>query len=207
MNEAPREPEMIDMETIERYAGEVLAEVPSWIWDGESLPIPVEEIVDSCFNLHVRDVEDLTQAPNCPAATPESLSGLLLTDRREIWVNAAEAREWPPRRRFTIGHELGHWIMHRSNQQALFCRKVAVSPEEEPPADLATDIATAVEKPPLPVPEAEANAFAAALLMPGDLMRHHFSDSGGDFHQMCRRFNSSEAAMGRRLHQTIPRLK
>ncbi len=207
MSGAAKEPEMVDIETIERYAGEVLAKVPSWIWDGRSLPVPVEEIVDSCFNIHVRDVEDLTQAPNCPAATPASLSGLLLTDRREIWVNAAEAREWPPRRRFTIGHELGHWVMHRSGQQALFCRKVAVSPDQESPADAATHVASPDVKPPLPVPEAEANAFAAALLMPGDLMRHHYLDSGGDFHQMCERFNSSEAAMGRRLHRTIPRSK
>lgn len=205
MTEAAAQPEMIDIETIERYAGEVLAEVPPWLWDGKTLPIPVEEIVDSCFNLHVRDVEDLTQAPNCPDVTPSSLSGLLLASRGEIWVNAAEAREWPPRRRFTIGHELGHWVMHRSNQQSLFCRKVTVLPDQEGPAEADTADAPSEGKPPLPVPEAEANAFAAALLMPGDLMRHHYSDSGGDFHQMCQRFSSSEAAMGRRLHQTIPR--
>lgn len=48
-------------------------------------------------------------APGAPAlAHGQSLSGLLLPVRGEIWVNAEEARQWPPRRRFTIGHELGH---------------------------------------------------------------------------------------------------
>ena len=42
-----------------------------------------------------------------PLPPDAGLSGLLLPAAGEIWVNAAEAREWPPRRRFTIGHELG----------------------------------------------------------------------------------------------------
>ncbi len=125
----------MDVEEIERRAEQVLAEVPSFVWDGESVPVPVEDIVNSCFGLLVRDVDDLTQAPDCPVPDPTSISGLLLTARGEIWVNAAEARQWPPRRRFTIGHELGHWVMHRTGQQSLFCRKVSVEAPEEPKAD------------------------------------------------------------------------
>src|SRR4051812_20845670 len=106
--------EAVDIDEVERRAAEVLASVPEWIWDGERLPVPVEDIVDTCFGLLVRDVEDMTSAPGAPAPALAELSGLLLTARGEIWVNAAEAREWPPRRRFTIGHELGHWVMHRT---------------------------------------------------------------------------------------------
>jgi hypothetical protein len=187
----------IDRGAIERRAAAVLAAVPSYVWDGVSLPIPVEDIVDSAFGLRVRDVEDMTEAPGCPQIGPgDSLSGLLLTGKGEIWVNAEEARQWPPRRRFTIGHELGHHVMHHTGQQTLFCRKVAVDPDEGKPADT---------RPPLPVTEEEANMFAAALLMPGELMRHHYDDCGGDFDEMCSRFDSSQAAMGKRLHQTVPR--
>ena len=43
---------------VEKRAGQVLAEVPDWIWDGERLPVPVEHVVDSCFGFllprHVR---------------------------------------------------------------------------------------------------------------------------------------------------------
>ncbi len=187
----------IDQAAIEQRAAEVLAVVPSYVWDGESLPIPVEDIVDSVFGLHVRDVDDMSGAPGCPQIAPgDSLSGLLLTGKGEIWVNAEEARQWPPRRRFTIGHELGHHVMHRTGQQALFCRKVTVDPDEGKPADT---------RPPLPVTEEEANVFAAALLMPAELMRRHYRDCGGEFEEMCRRFDSSAAAMGRRLHQAVPR--
>ncbi len=190
------EASQIDQAAIERRALEVLAQVPSYIWDGESLPVPVEDIVDSVYGLHVRDVEDLTTAPGSPVSDPASVSGLLLTAKGEIWVNAGEARQWPPRRRFTIGHELGHWVMHRTGQQSLFCRKVSVDPDEGKPADT---------RPPLPVTEEEANIFAAALLMPAELMRRHYGECGGDFDEMCRRFDSSQAAMGRRLRQAVPR--
>src|SRR5437763_474967 len=102
------------MEEIERLAEEFLARVPGYIWNGETLPVPIEEIADSHVGLLVRDVEDLGAAPGAPQLDEgQSLSGLLLPTRGEIWVNAAEAREWPPRRRFTIAHELGHWRLHR----------------------------------------------------------------------------------------------
>lgn len=186
----------IDVEGIEQRAERILASVPGYIWDGERVPVPVEDIVDTCFGLLVRDMEDLTAAPDCPVDDPRGVSGLLLTSRGEIWVNAAEAREWPPRRRFTIGHELGHWVMHRTGQDSLFCRKASVEPPEEK---------IAATEAPLPIAEEEANHFAAALLMPAELIRHHYEDCHGDFEQMCRRFGSSGAAMGRRLHQAVPR--
>ena len=124
----------------------------------------------------------------------QTLSGLLLAARGEIWVNAAEAREWPPRRRFTIGHELGHWVMHRTGQESLFCREATAAPEETP------DPATT--RPPLPISEEEANAFAAALLMPARLIREHYPRVR-DHAEMCRLFDASGAAMGRRLHAVI----
>ena len=183
------------MEEIERRAEAVLESVPSWLWDGESLPVPVEDIADTCFGIYVRDVEDLTTAPGCPELDQgQTLSGLLLAARGEIWVNAAEAREWPPRRRFTIGHELGHWVMHRTGQESLFCREATVAPEEGP------DPATT--RPPLPITEEEANAFAAALLMPARLIREHYARVG-DHTEMCRLFAASGAAMGKRLHAVV----
>ena len=45
------------MEGVAQRAEELLAEVPDWIWDGETLPVPVEDIADSHFGLLVRDVE------------------------------------------------------------------------------------------------------------------------------------------------------
>ena len=170
----------------EELAEAFLAGVPEYIWDGESLPVPIEDIADSYLGL--LDREDLASAPGAPLEHP--LSGLLLPSRREIWVNAAESAEWPPRRRFTIAHEIGHWQLHRDSTRGVFCRESSGADGEGD--DGAPDL------------EREANEFAAALLMPRELMRVHYDDCR-DFEEMKLRFNSSGAAMGKRLHTVIPR--
>src|SRR3954465_11408303 len=87
------------MDRVEERAAQALARVPDWLWDGEALPVPIEDIADSVYGLLVRDVEDMTAAPGAPALAPgQSLSGLLLAARGEIWVNADEARAWARRR-------------------------------------------------------------------------------------------------------------
>src|SRR3954468_12489546 len=173
------------MDRAQEHAEQVLAKLPSWVWDGESLPIPVEEVADSVYGLLVRDVDDMTAAPGAPPLDPgQTLSGLLLPARGEIWVNADEARQWPPRRRFTIGHELGHWEMHRDGQRSLFCRRRAVDETPDPYVD---DI------------EEEASRFAAALTMPAWLVVREHARVGGDIEQLCRAFSASNAAMTRRV--------
>ena len=52
--------------------------------------------------------------------------------------------------------------------------------------------------------EEEADAFAAALLMPAELMLREY-ERDRDFSSMCERFNVSQKAMSRRMHQVIPR--
>ena len=181
------------MEEVEAQAEAVLASVPPWLWDGESLPVPVEDVADSVFGLLVREVDDLRAAPGVPDLhAAQSLSGLLLPDRGEIWVNAVEAAQWPTRRRFTIGHELGHFCLHQTAGGAtVWCRTGCV---EEHPHGAAL--------PPLPPAEEEANAFAAALLMPARLIRRHYR-RGTDFRALCERFGASGSAMGKRLHRVI----
>jgi IrrE N-terminal-like domain len=185
------------VQEIEQRAESVLAGVPDWIWNGETLPVPVDDIADSCFGLLIRDVEDMTAAPGAPELPPgQSISGLLLAGPGEIWVNAAEAREWPPRRRFTIGHELGHWVMHRRpGQQSLFCRHGSIEPTEKT-EDSPTELTV----------EDEANIFSAALTMPSRLIREHYERlrHEPDCHErMCQLFAASGAAMGKRLHTAI----
>ncbi len=182
------------MDEIERQAEALLERVPDYVWDKRSLPVPVEDVADSVFGLLVVDAEVMSLAPGAPKlAEGTSFSGLLLPATKEIWVNAHEAQEWPGRRRFTIGHELGHWCMHRGEHQpSVFCRSVEETPEE---------------KPERPLSEREADAFAAALLMPAGLMRAQYKrcrDERADlFPEMCELFGASARAMGRRLQSVI----
>ncbi|MGO9960916.1 MAG: ImmA/IrrE family metallo-endopeptidase [Solirubrobacteraceae bacterium] len=181
------------MPDIERLAVEFLVGIPSYVWDGATLPVPIEEIADSHAGLLVRDVEDLAAAPGAPElGHGQSLSGLLLPALGEIWVNAEEARQWPARRRFTIAHELGHWQLHRgADERAVFCRSGSIEPEA--PQGRA----------PLPPAEDEANVFAAAVLMPARLIQEQYLRCERDFFQLCDLFGASGAAMGRRLHAVI----
>lgn len=171
-----------------------LEKVPDYIWDGESLPIPIEDIVDSCYGLHVRLVDDLSTAPGAPD-TDGTLSGLLLTGPGEIWVKQEEAIRWPGRKRFTISHELGHWELHRSGQQSLFCRTASID-EQDPTAN--------ADRLTISTTEDEANAFAAALLMPSHLFVAEFERLGGNEPALCDRFNCSAKAVGHRVRALIP---
>ncbi len=184
---------MID---IEKIAQSFLASVPRYIWDGVGLPVPIEEIADSYAGLLVRDVVDLTTAPGAPLlAGGQSLSGLLLPARGEIWVNAVEAAEWPARRRFTIAHELGHWCLHRSIEHSVFCRTATIDADEVDATDQPALI-SAMER--------DANLFAAAVMMPVPLVSERYASCGRDFERLCETFGASGAAMGRRLHAVSP---
>jgi hypothetical protein len=184
------------MREIETRAEAILAELPEYIWSGDRPPVPIHEIADSHYGLFVRRVSpaEMREAPGCPElGEGDSLSGLLLPNLGEIWVNADEAAEWPGRERFTIAHELGHHVLHSTGQQTLFCRKASVDPEDQPPEPA----------PGLPLIERQANAFAAALLMPAEMIERYYRSTGRDFQKLCDVFESSGAAMSRRLRAVI----
>ncbi|SEH10356.1 ImmA/IrrE family metallo-endopeptidase [Thermoleophilum album] len=192
-----RDPEITDdgrsaaaLSRAENAAQELLRAVPGFVWDGTRLPVPVADIADSVLCLRVREVEEMAAAPGLPPELARApLSGLLLPELGEIWVNAAEAREWPARKRFTIGHELGHWQLHRETFAPIFCRTETV--------DASIEAASAQR-------EREANAFAAALVMPAELVIHHYerlrtAEPEDRFAELCKLFEVSAKALERRL--------
>ena len=175
-------------ESIEKTVYGLLDRVPEFIWDGESLPVPVEEIVSNSFGLRIRLIDDMTTAPGLESERSENVSGLLLVADGEIWVNAAEARQWEGRKRFTIGHELGHYVMHQEvARPTIFCRKIEV---EDDLADANRDLLPA---------EREADAFAAAMLMPEHLVRRQVENGGPDVAALCAVFGTSEKATRYRI--------
>ena len=104
------------------------------LFDAPELPVPVEAIAEDLLGLDVLRA-DL------------DVSGLLLPAERRIYVNATEPE---PRRRFTIAHELGHWVCQclEGTTAPVYCRD--------------KDVSTAADR----ALEREANVFAAELLMP-----------------------------------------
>ena len=98
------------------------------------LPVPVESIAADYLGLDV-----------CEAPLP--VSGLILPAERRIWLNESEPEH---RRRFTLAHEVGHWVCQclEGRGAEVMCRDIDL----DPAADRTL--------------EREANIFAANLLMP-----------------------------------------
>src|SRR3954471_14742221 len=144
------------------------------VFGGAEIPVPVESIAEDFLGLRIEQAE-----MDC--------SGMLLPTQRLIRINAAEGprNEAPLRRfRFTIAHELGHWICHAlegANPAASYCR----------PVDL-TDAADRLL-------EREANVFAAELLMPEAAVRANWEESGSA-DSLASVFDVSPSAMRWRLY-------
>lgn len=139
-------------------------------YGGEEIPVPVESIAEDLLGLRVEEAE-------------LGCSGLLVPSQRRIWVNAAEARQAPGRRRFTIAHELGHWVCQvlEGRWQPVFCREVEAGGNGYPPL------------------EREANVFAAELLMPMEAVRDVFQ-AADSVDVTAARFGVSTPAMHWRLY-------
>lgn len=142
---------------------------------GEEIPVPVEEIAEDLLGLRLEQEWGM------------EYSGMLLPAERKIVLNAAEApRDLAPLRRFrfTIAHEVGHWVCHvvgAERPQPVFCRA----------KDLMEDADRALER--------EANVFAAELLMPEASVRAVWEDASS-LAPCAARFDVSPNAMHWRLY-------
>lgn len=120
----------------------------------------------------------------------KDISGLLAIGKNQA-VISYNYLEDEKRQRFTIAHELGHYFLH-SKDQPLFIDK--------PQRVMYRNNASAtgeIQK------EREANAFAAALLMPRKLIEDELDNSPDDTFDyvkyLAKRFKVSEQAMSFRL--------
>jgi Zn-dependent peptidase ImmA (M78 family) len=152
--------------------------------------VPVERIASSLLGLLIEEHDDIRSLPNAPKDQGH-LSGMLDPDDMTIWIDRAEARRSPRRRRFTIGHELGHFRMHISGQSGVFADGPHDINELEPDAEF--------ELPELTQREREADAFARELLMPELLFTEHARATGFNLSALAGRFDVSVPAVRLRL--------
>ena len=114
----------------------------------------------------------------------DAFEGMLARDPDDhaVWGIAYNGKARGERQRFTIAHELGHFILHRSQKQSFNCDSQSVH--------------TGIDG--LRQIEREADEFAGNLLMPGDLLREWISNQRIDLHVLsaiAKRFQVSFEAL------------
>ncbi len=123
----------------------------------------------------------------------EGISGALLIEDGKATVGY-NPKESKVRQRFTIAHEIGHYILHRQNSP-IFYDKAQILFRDE-------NNSSGQRK------EREANAFAASLLMPKSMINKELSAIRNDkigitdeeiIKELASRFEVSQIAMTYRL--------
>lgn len=113
-----------------------------------------------------------------PYDLPDTTSGLTFIEEgvKAIGVNSRHA---PTRQRFSIAHELGHYLngheSYDSGGTHIESQPSYLNPQQRQ--------------------EIEANEFAAELLMPTDWLKHDVAELGADGAALAKRYGVSEQAM------------
>ncbi len=160
--------------------------VIKWLraWYSEGMPDAIDlEIVrqmlpDTPYGEGVREIRPPV------GINGDAFEGMLARDPDDhaVWGIAYNGNARPERQRFTIAHELGHFILHRSQQPSFNCDSQSVH--------------TGIDG--LRQIEREADEFAGNLLMPGDLLRDWISNQRIDLHVLsaiAKRFQVSFEAL------------
>ena len=163
----------IPTEELERKAGDLLQEAGM-----AQAPVPVDQVAQY-LGIQV-DEADLG----------EECSGMLVRDE-ESAVIGVNVKHHEHRKRFTIAHEIAHFVLHGGEAYI----------DEPPHIDFrAADSGSGTQQ-----EEKEANQFAAALLMPADQVRAAVAEQPFDPTQddelpnLAQRFKVSPQAMTTRL--------
>jgi Zn-dependent peptidase ImmA (M78 family) len=148
---------------------------------GSIAPFPYENVLATHKDLeiHYADLED------------DNVSGVTLFEkgRYTILINSAKP---DTRQHFTLGHELGHYFLHKDYLQS---EKGVVDQDAWLDGPNMLFRADDIEKTRI---EIEANNFAAGLLMPEDLVRRAWQ-AFGSIQECARIFRVSVVAMSIRL--------
>lgn len=139
--------ELADCGSPERILAAILAHHSEW-----TPPIPLEAF---CISMGITKIEPLES---------EGFEGALVTDENKaLGAILFNGRSALPRRRFTIGHELGHFLIpsHVGSQKCS-----------------SSDMTERGQGTQRAKQEAEANRFAAGLLMPPNMFRRAMAQIG-----------------------------
>lgn len=114
----------------------------------------------------------------------DMLDGLVVQLEDGPAIGLDQSRDYEGRRRFTLAHELGHYLLRHTATFLVDFHDAGSSAGQSPNYNWRNERA--------------ANAFAANLLMPADLLRQAYTQTP-DVELLAQRFEVSKPAMGFRL--------
>lgn len=154
------------------------------IWNDAGRPFPVP--VDSIILQHGLVLQE--------SMLEDSVAGMMVTRENGTTVVAINQSHHKNRKRFSMAHELGHYLLHR-NARSIFVD----GSEQKFYRDAEASTGTKIQ-------EIEANAFAAELLMPQDKIEELVPESlssldEGVIEWLAEEFMVSQSAMIFRLQK------
>lgn len=122
-----------------------------------TLPIPIEEIVDLKMGIHIVPTPDMMAISGVDAVTSHDL--------KQINIDHEQFEKRPNRTRFTLAHEVGHIVLHKD----------FIDSQNFQTTDAWRDfVLNDLHRDPM---EVQANIFAAFLLMPSDHLDREFTQA------------------------------
>ncbi len=136
------------------------------------IPVPADEILETHLGLSL-DFDDLSSRLGIANA---DVLGALWVDRREVFIDQSldpyEHPEMEGRYNFSVGHEIGHWRLHRPYIANAGAQAAMFTDSESQPTVICR---TSQKKKPI---EWQADYFSSCFLMPRqfvlDAWSHHF---------------------------------
>ena len=176
------------MNDIEKNAEEKAFQIIDNLFDlddriqNEKFVIPLGEVAEQLGikTLLIDFQEEFKEKPEFAASLKKNkVEGFALRDTKVIFI---DTKSTPGRQRFTVAHEIGHIELNHleSGEFSIACRDSMSSPSKANQEEI------------------EANAFAAALLMPEPLVRRAHKITR-DVYNLAIYFGVSRQAMERRL--------
>ena len=109
------------------------------------------------------------------------------------WIVKLNRRDSRETQNFTVSHEIGHFVLHGAHLDGLDQFDGRINRDSDAPFSYLQE--------PDQIREAEANKFAATLLMPPNLFKPAFARLEGDLHSLARLFDVSATAVLRRARE------
>lgn len=143
-------------------------------------PVNIEAAIRACGIVLHKDADTLAPGISGQIRRIESGSYEITTTKQEHYF----------RQRFTMAHELGHFVLHRD---------IIGDGIDDDQMYRSTEAGNFYNTRIKQIHEAQANSFAATVLMPEQLVRNAVDELGVNVGSLIRRFQVSPSAMRWRL--------